>query len=78
MNSAYPLTHFLNSGNLEQLNLRCADAVRLDAFGYCRKCLLWDGEACTAKPETVCPFLEADPARYGRAARIKERRRRKC
>ena len=78
MNDAYPLTHFLNSGNREQLNLRCADAVRLDAFGYCRKCLLWDGDACTRKPEAVCPFLEADPAYYGRRTRKKEGRRKAC
>lgn len=75
MNSAYPLTHFLNSGNLEQLNLRCEDAVRLDAFGYCRECLFWGGAACTRNPETVCPFTETDPAYYGRRTRKKERRR---
>ena len=82
MNSAYPLNHYLNSGNREIMFVYCVDAPKLDANDLCRKCLLRDGDECGANPngdeKKVCPFLEVDPLYYGGKTRIKERRRRKC
>ena len=84
MNGAYPLDHYLNSGNRKIMFVYCWHAMTpaTDANDLCRKCLLRNGGECGANPngedKKVCPFLELDPAYYGTKTRLKEGRRRKC
>lgn len=82
MNAAYPLDHYLNSGNREVTFVYCVDALAMDKLNSgsaCRECLLRDGDECGANPDgdgrKVCPFLEVNPLYYGTTTRLKQRRK---
>ena len=81
----YPSNHYMNTGNSHSpLYVYCADALRRDGRGLCRTCLFRqedeDGRPqcvrdASGDGDSVCPFLEFDPASYGIETRRRKRRR---